>query len=56
MIITHDINVAFHIAHKIAMLHKGRIIAEGSPRDFKRSSNPVVQAFMARREEKEVQE
>lgn len=54
VVITHDINVAFHIAHKIAMLHKGRIIAEGPPQDFKRSSNPVVQAFMARRDEKEM--
>jgi phospholipid/cholesterol/gamma-HCH transport system ATP-binding protein len=56
VVITHDITVAFHIAHKIAMLHEGRIVAEGSPRVFRRSSNPVVQAFMARREEKEVQE
>lgn len=56
VVITHSINVAFHIAHKVAMLHEGRIIAEGSPRVFKRSSNPVVQAFMARRNEKEVKE
>ena len=56
VVITHDINVASHIAHKIAMLHEGRIIAEGSPRVFRRSSNPLVQAFMTRREEKEVKE
>jgi phospholipid/cholesterol/gamma-HCH transport system ATP-binding protein len=56
VIITHNINVAFHIAHKVAMLHEGRIIVEGSPRVFRRSSNPVVQTFMARREEKEVKE
>jgi phospholipid/cholesterol/gamma-HCH transport system ATP-binding protein len=56
VVITHNITVAFHIAHKIAMLHEGRIVAEGSPRVFRRSSNPVVQAFMARREEKEVKE
>jgi phospholipid/cholesterol/gamma-HCH transport system ATP-binding protein len=56
VVITHDINVAFHIAHKIAMLHEGRIVAEGSPRVFRRSTNPVVQAFMTRREEKEVKE
>ena len=56
VVITHNINVAFHIAHKIAMLHEGRIIVEGTPRAFSRSSNPVVQAFMARREEKEVKE
>jgi phospholipid/cholesterol/gamma-HCH transport system ATP-binding protein len=56
VVITHDINVAFHIAHKIAMLHEGRIIAEGTPRAFRRSSNPVVRTFMARREAKEVKE
>ena len=56
VVITHNINVAFHIAHKIAMLHEGRIIVEGTPRAFRRSSNPVVKAFMARREEKEVKE
>jgi phospholipid/cholesterol/gamma-HCH transport system ATP-binding protein len=48
--ITHSITTAFHIAHKIAMLHEGRIIEEGSPRDFRGSSNPAVQAFMARGE------
>jgi phospholipid/cholesterol/gamma-HCH transport system ATP-binding protein len=56
VVITHNINVAFHIAHKIAMLHEGMIVAEGSPRVFKKSSNPVVQAFMARRDEREVKE
>ncbi|RLB04421.1 MAG: ABC transporter ATP-binding protein, partial [Deltaproteobacteria bacterium] len=29
--ITHDIQTAFRIAHKIAMLHDGKIIEEGSP-------------------------
>jgi phospholipid/cholesterol/gamma-HCH transport system ATP-binding protein len=55
VVITHNVHTTFHIAHKIAMLHDGRIVEEGSPRSFKGSSNPVVQAFMARREEKEVQ-
>jgi phospholipid/cholesterol/gamma-HCH transport system ATP-binding protein len=56
VVITHNISVAFHIAHKIAMLHEGRIVAEGSPRVFKRSTNSVVKTFMTRREEKEVKE
>jgi phospholipid/cholesterol/gamma-HCH transport system ATP-binding protein len=55
VVITHSIITAFHIAHKIAMLHEGRIVEEGSPRSFKGSSNPEVQAFMARREERKVQ-
>jgi len=55
VVITHNITTAFHIAHKIAMLHEGRVAVEGTPRTFKRSSHPVVQAFMAREEQKEVQ-
>lgn len=50
-VITHSIHTAFHIAHKIAMLHEGSIIEEGSPQAFRRSSNPVVQAFLARGKE-----
>jgi len=55
VVITHNITTAFHIAHKIAMLHEGRIVVEGSPRAFRRSSHPEVRAFMAREAEKEVQ-
>lgn len=54
VVITHDIHAAFHIAHKIAMLHDGKIVEEGSPEAFRGSSNPVVQAFLARGEKKEV--
>lgn len=54
VVITHDIHTAFHIGHKIAMLYDGRIVEEGSPEAFRRSSNPVVRAFLARGEEKEV--
>jgi phospholipid/cholesterol/gamma-HCH transport system ATP-binding protein len=52
--ITHSISTAFHIAHKIAMLHEGRIIEEGSPRIFRGSSNHVVQSFLTRGKVKEV--
>jgi phospholipid/cholesterol/gamma-HCH transport system ATP-binding protein len=51
--ITHSIHTAFHIAHKIAMLHEGRIIEEGSPEAFRGSSNQVVQSFMIRAEHEE---
>ena len=54
VIITHSIHTAFHIGHKIAMLHEGRIVEEGPPRSFKSSSNPAVQAFMTRGAEREV--
>jgi len=51
--ITHSIQTAFHIAHKIAMLHEGRIIEEGPPETFRASSNPVVQTFLIRGEHEE---
>jgi phospholipid/cholesterol/gamma-HCH transport system ATP-binding protein len=51
VVITHSIHTAFHIGDKVAMLHEGRIVEEGSPQSFRTSSKPVVHAFMAREEE-----
>jgi phospholipid/cholesterol/gamma-HCH transport system ATP-binding protein len=44
--ITHDMKVAFKIADRVAMLHKGHIVEEGTPEEFQRSSNPMVQQFI----------
>ena len=44
--ITHDMKVAFKIADRVAMLHRGQIIEEGTPAEFQRSKNPVVQQFI----------
>jgi phospholipid/cholesterol/gamma-HCH transport system ATP-binding protein len=44
--ITHDMKVAFKIADRVAMLHGGRIIEEGTPADFQRSQNPIVRQFV----------
>jgi phospholipid/cholesterol/gamma-HCH transport system ATP-binding protein len=49
--ITHDMKVAFKIADRIAMLHEGRIIEEGTPVEFQRSSNPMVRQFVEGRAE-----
>ncbi|NQT80544.1 MAG: ABC transporter ATP-binding protein [Candidatus Aminicenantes bacterium] len=46
VIITHDMNSAYKVADKIAMLYAGRIIEEGVPADIKKSQNPVVQQFI----------
>jgi phospholipid/cholesterol/gamma-HCH transport system ATP-binding protein len=48
--ITHSILTAFHIGHKVAMLHEGRIIVEGTPETFRKSSNPAVRNFLIRGE------
>ncbi len=44
--VTHDMVSAYKIADKIAMLHDGQIIEEGSPDEIRRSSNPIVRQFI----------
>jgi len=46
VVISHDIESTFKIAHRIAMLYKGQIIAYGSPEDIQSSSNPVLKQFI----------
>jgi len=46
VVISHDIESTFKIAHKVAMLYKGKIIAYGSPEEIKTSSNPVLRQFI----------
>ena len=44
--ITHDMDSAFRIAERIAMLHQGKIIAYAPPAEFRASSDPRVQQFI----------
>ena len=44
--ITHDMKVAFKIADRVAMLHQGHIIEQGTPEQFQRSQNPIVRQFI----------
>jgi phospholipid/cholesterol/gamma-HCH transport system ATP-binding protein len=44
--ITHDMNSAYRIGDRIAMLYKGEIIEVGTPDEIKSSSDPIVQQFI----------
>lgn len=46
IVISHDIKSTFRIAHKIAMLYDGQIIAEGSPEEMRRNDNPYLRQFI----------
>lgn len=46
LVISHDIDSTFKIAHNVAMLYGGRIIEYGSPEKIKNSENPVVKNFI----------
>jgi phospholipid/cholesterol/gamma-HCH transport system ATP-binding protein len=54
VVITHSMSVAFRVAHKVAMLHEGSIVAEAAPDAFKELSNPMVRAFLEDEEGKEM--
>lgn len=47
IIVTHEMDSAFRIGTKMAMLYKGKIIEVGPPDEFKRSRNPVVAQFLS---------
>jgi phospholipid/cholesterol/gamma-HCH transport system ATP-binding protein len=44
--ITHDMESAFRIGDRIAMLHRGKIIAEAPPEEFRRLEDPRIQQFI----------
>ena len=51
IIVTHEMDSAFRVATRMAMLYEGKFIADGPPKEFKDSSNPVVAQFVAGRVE-----
>ena len=46
LVVTHDMRSAYHIADKIAMMYKGRIILEGAPKQIQGTHDPVVHQFI----------
>jgi phospholipid/cholesterol/gamma-HCH transport system ATP-binding protein len=47
MVISHDIASAFKVADKLAVLYDGRIAAQGTPDEVRRSTDPFVQRFLS---------
>lgn len=45
--VTHDMKSAYRIADRIAMLHSGRIIYDGTPKDIQKCEDPVVCQFIS---------
>ena len=46
LVVSHDIPDVFQVADQVAMLHRGRIVACGTPDDIQRHTDPVVQSFI----------
>ncbi len=47
VIVTHEMDSAFRIGTRMAMLYQGKIIEQGTPEEFKASTNPVVAQFLS---------
>lgn len=47
IIVTHEMDSAFRIATRLAMVYKGKVIEEGEPVKFRKSKNPVVAQFLS---------
>lgn len=47
IIVTHLMDSAFHVATRMAMLHRGKIIEQGTPEYMRQSRNPVLVQFLS---------
>ncbi len=45
IVVTHDMTSAFRIADVLVMLYDGAVVMQGTPDEFRKSSNPAVQQF-----------
>lgn len=48
VVVTHDLESAFSIADRIMYIHKGRVIAIGTPQEIRESQDPTVRQFINR--------
>jgi phospholipid/cholesterol/gamma-HCH transport system ATP-binding protein len=47
MVVTHDMKSAFSISDRMAMVHRGEIIAVGTPDEFRANTDPRVADFIS---------
>jgi phospholipid/cholesterol/gamma-HCH transport system ATP-binding protein len=46
--VTHDVRGAFRVADRLALLSEGKIVMQGTPKEFLESTNPRVREFLER--------
>lgn len=47
IVVSHDIPTIKHVANRVAMLHRGKIIAIGTTEEISKSDDPTVKQFMS---------
>lgn len=46
LVITHDMESAYRISDRIAMLYQGRVVEEGTPDQIRNTRDPIVRGFI----------
>lgn len=46
LVITHDMQSAYNISDRVAMLYEGRVLEVGTPEEIRQSENPIVRGFV----------
>ena len=46
LVVSHDRDLAFGVADRIAFIHEGRIVAVGTPDEIRHHSNTLIQKFL----------
>ena len=46
LVVSHDRDLAFGIAQRIAVIHEGQIVALGAPEEVRQSSHPIIRQFL----------
>jgi len=47
VVVTHDLESAFRIADRVALLYEGSVVFEGEPEEMRHSDHPYVREFIA---------
>jgi phospholipid/cholesterol/gamma-HCH transport system ATP-binding protein len=50
VVVTHDMYSVKNVAHKVAMMHEGKIYFKGSPKDLLSSNDRIIKEFIQRTE------
>jgi phospholipid/cholesterol/gamma-HCH transport system ATP-binding protein len=46
VVVSHDMEGVYRVADRVAMLYDGRVIATGTPDEFKNAADPIVRQFV----------
>jgi phospholipid/cholesterol/gamma-HCH transport system ATP-binding protein len=53
LVVTHELESAFRIADRLAMVHRGRLLAVAPKADFVRDPHPAIRQFLHRQPDRE---